>query len=324
MRSHRLTHAVLFVLAVASLTILAQGTAEADPVCEVLDPRTGVCRVWAQPDPPPGAEPISDGGSDSGSSSSGGSSSGTSTRTCTFGDTEVPCSPSGYTWNASRECYAQIADPQPAADDPVWEGNTDGVIMACIPPYCVVEGLGLDDCYNDLYWAPTAPAAGPSPGELADRAVDSMNLHAIQIGIVPKPGADSIGLVGMPTWMWAADPGPSTTGPITASASGGGITVTATARLEGITWDMGDGNTVVCTGPGTPYNANRGREQSPDCGHVYTTTSAGRPGDKFTVSASSDWVITWAGGGQSGTIRMEGLTESVQIAVGEAQVLVTN
>lgn len=319
MRSHRLTHAVLLVLAVASLTALNAVSAQADPVCELTDPTTGTCLVWVQPDPPSSdTEPISDGNGGGGGSSSG------SARECTFGGSEIPCNPEGYTWNSDRQCFTKVADPQPAPDDPVWEGRTDGVVIACVPPYCVVEGLGLDDCYTDLYWAPSAPAAGPSPSELAERAVDSMNLHAITIGIVPKPGPDSIGLVGMPVWMWAADPGPSTTGPITASASAAGITVTATARLEDITWDTGDGNTVACTGPGTPYNANRGREPSPDCGHVYTTTSAGEPGDTFTVSASSDWVITWAGGGQSGTIRMDGLTESVQIAVGEAQVLVTN
>lgn len=319
MPNRRLTDLVLLVLAAASLTILSAGVAQADPLCERVNPRTGTCLVWAQPDPPPAAGPISDGGSEGGS----GSSSGTSTRTCTFGETEIPCSPSGYTWNASRECYARPSDPQPDVDASVWEGRTEGVIIACVPPYCVVEGVGMDDCYDDLYWAPTAPAAGPSPGELADRAVESMNLHAISVGIVPRPGDDSVGLVGMPVWMWAADPGPSTTGPTTASASAGGVTVTATAELEDITWDMGDGSTVVC-GPGSPYNPSHGREASPDCGHVYTTTSWGKPGDTFTVSASSAWVITWVGGGQSGTIRLDGLTESVQIAVGEAQVLVTN
>jgi hypothetical protein len=42
----------------------------------------------------------------------------------------------------------------------------------------------------------------------------------------------------------------------------------------------------------------------------------------FTVTATSDWVISWQGAGQSGTIRLNGLARSVQIAVGEAQVLV--
>ena len=40
------------------------------------------------------------------------------------------------------------------------------------------------------------------------------------------------------------------------------------------------------------------------------------------MTATSDWVITWEGAGQTGTIRLNGLTRSVAIAVGEAQVLV--
>jgi hypothetical protein len=40
------------------------------------------------------------------------------------------------------------------------------------------------------------------------------------------------------------------------------------------------------------------------------------------VTATSDWVITWSGAGQAGTIRLGGLTRSAEIAIGEAQVLV--
>ena len=60
-------------------------------------------------------------------------------------------------------------------------------------------------------------------------AIENMHLRAIDIGIAPEPGPDSIGLVGMPVWMWAANPDEHTVGPITESASAGGITVTATA-----------------------------------------------------------------------------------------------
>jgi hypothetical protein len=73
---------------------------------------------------------------------------------------------------------------------------------------------------------------------------------------------------------------------------------------------------------GTPYKAAYGNRKSPDCGHVYTSSSSAEPGDTFTVTATSDWVITWQGAGQSGTIRLDGLTRSVQISIGEAQVLV--
>lgn len=319
-----LTRVILLALAAASLVFLMQGSAQAAvPICEVHDPRNGTCRVWVQPlDPPPVAEPIADDGpADSGSGAS-----------CYFDPSRqgfssvpagpVPCSSDLGFWNNSLGCYVRVLDPQPGPDDPAWGGHSPdegGAVYGCYQPPPVDI-----DIYLWLASPPAASGSGPSPRAVAEMAIDQMNLHAITIGIAPEPGPGSIGLVGMPVWMWAADPGPSTVGPVTASASAGGITVTATARINRITWDMGDGHTVVCRGAGTAYNASYGRAPSPDCGHVYTTSSAGRPGERFTVTANSDWVISWEGAGQSGTIRMDGLTESVQIAVGEAQVLVTS
>ena len=154
-------------------------------------------------------------------------------------------------------------------------------------------------------------------------AIESMSLEAIDIGITPEPGVRSVGLVGMPVWMWAQNPDDHTYGPATASASAGGITVTATARVHQITWDMGDGTEIVCRTPGAPYEPSFGKRQSPDCGHVYQESSANdQAGGTYTVTATSDWVITWSGAGQTGTIRLNGLSRSVEISVGEAQVLV--
>ncbi|WP_087623464.1 hypothetical protein [Aeromicrobium sp. PE09-221] len=149
-----------------------------------------------------------------------------------------------------------------------------------------------------------------------------MKLTAINIGIAPKAEDGSVGLVGMPVWMWAANPGEHTWGPITASATAGGITVTAAARVHKVTWDMGDGTKVTCTKPGTPYKPAYGSKKSPDCGHVYTTSSSSKADHKFAVTATSEWVIEWEGAGQMGTIRLNGLVREAQIAIGEAQVLV--
>jgi hypothetical protein len=149
-----------------------------------------------------------------------------------------------------------------------------------------------------------------------------MKLTAINIGIAPKAEDGRIGLVGMPIWMWVANPDAHTWGPATASATAGGITVTATARVRQITWDMGDGHKVTCRTVGTPYKPEYGNKKSPDCGYVYTTSSSPKPDHKFKVTATSDWVIEWAGAGQTGTIRLNGLVREAQIAIGEAQVLV--
>ena len=85
---------------------------------------------------------------------------------------------------------------------------------------------------------------------------------------------------------------------------------------------MGDGTEVVCDTAGTPYKPSYGRKDSPDCGHTYKKSSAHETGDVYTVTATSSWVITWSGAGQTGTIRLNGLNRSTQIRIGEAQVLV--
>ena len=332
MHSGRLTKAVLLILAVASLTLLpAVPSQAAPPQCERTDPSTGKCLIAAVTQPAPAAPASSTGDQGTEATDEGPKDTG-SGASCYFDPSKqgftavkagpVPCSSDLGYWSNQYQCYIQVLDPQPGPDDPAWNGHSpddEGAVYGCHQP------LPVD--ISVYVWLPEPPeqsGVGPSPRQVAEMAVDEMNLHAITIGIAPEPGDESQGVVGMPVWMWAADPGPSTVGPVTASASAGGITVTATARIHAIAWDMGDGATVTCDGPGTPYDASYGRSKSPDCGHVYTTSSVDQPGEKFSVSATSDWVVTWEGAGQTGRIRMDGLTESVQIAVGEVQVLVTD
>jgi len=121
--------------------------------------------------------------------------------------------------------------------------------------------------------------------------------------------------------MWNT-PSETTWGPITRTAAVPSVSVTATARVDRTVWEMGDGSTVTCTTPGTPYEDQYGDDPSPDCGHRYTKTSVRELGNAYTVTATNYWVFEWAGGGQSGQIPLE-LSDSVQIRVGEMQVLVT-
>lgn len=308
-----------FTLAVAGLTLLAASPTYADTVCQVSDPQTGQCLIWVEVLGSPGqpGEPGDDQPADTGSG-----------QACYWDPTKqgltgppagpVPCiSGSGY-WSNNYNCYLQLADPQPPASDPNWQGNKpgDGAIYQCFQPQ---TGIIIFIWSQD---PPPGSGAGPTPRDVAQIAIDQLNLQAISIGIVPEPGPDSIGLVGMPVWMWASNPSASTFGPATASASAGGITVTATARVHQITWDMGDGDQVVCRTVGTSYQPSYGKKESPDCGHTYEQSSGGELSGTFTVSATSDWIVTWEGAGQAGTIRLNGLQRSVEIAVGEAQVLV--
>ncbi|MDQ1535945.1 MAG: hypothetical protein QOE58_338 [Actinomycetota bacterium] len=238
-----------------------------------------------------------------------------------FAGTTIPCTdPTFGFWVPSYNCYAKLAAPQPPKTDSVWNGHDDGSIYDC-----VYNGTVTIPGTNGIpIWLAGPPPGVVDPIVLAQQAIETMRLHAIYIGIAPEPGAGRMGYVGLPTYLWVDQPAATTLGPITKSATAGAVTVTATAHVESITWDMGDGYTVRCAGSrakGTPYRAAYGANPSPTCGHQYQQPSSGEPGGEYKVTATSHWIIDWIGGGATGTIEMD-LTAATQIRIGEIQVLV--
>ncbi len=218
-------------------------------------------------------------------------------------------------------CTRTVADPQPWTGHPVWAGHRpeDGMIwvFACPRPAGFGSGLwtGLMFLSNGA-GAPGAPTVDPRL--LAQQAIASMALKAPDIGMAPPPASRS-GLVGLPVWMWVERTA-DTTGPVQASASAGGVTVTAEARVSQVLWNMGDRHIVTC-GLGTPYV--QGTEgASPDCGHVYAQASSRHipGGGPWPITATSTWTITWSGGGLSGSETLE-LSSSAELFVGELHVL---
>ncbi|GAA5079151.1 ATP/GTP-binding protein [Streptomyces similanensis] len=211
-------------------------------------------------------------------------------------------------------CKYLKVDPKPPAEFPGWKGadpqKNDLYFYGCSdggqdnPDGFVVEAAGQP------------PVPQVDPRELAQRAVDSMTLLGPDIA---SPRAAGKYTVGVPMWMWV-NRSATTYGPNTASASAGGITVTATAKVSRIVWAMGDGASVACAGPGTPYTSSAGMAQSPTCGHVYSKASAGARNGKFPVNATSTWTINWQGDGQTGQLN-EVRQTNVQVAVGEVQVV---
>lgn len=296
-----------------------------------------VAPVSAQGAPPEGCEEIlnpngtviiiceddDDGGEGGGGGSGGG------TQTCHYLGAEVPCSSEYGSWNG--RCYVRVAQPQPSQDESVWEGNADGLILECSPFECV--GTGMNPCpERRLYWSPNPPNAGPTPRELAERAVAQMNLTMGEIGSTPpttatKPAA--MGVIGLPMWLWVANPGENTIGPITRTAADGGLSVSATGTLDRITWTLTEADTgiaratVTCRGEnaaGTPYDGRDNASPSPTCGipanlNLYA-------GD-FTLTATAYWTVEWQGGGQSDTINVPPQTNRVPVTIGELQVLLS-
>ncbi|MFD4955305.1 ATP/GTP-binding protein [Streptomyces sp. NPDC058451] len=220
----------------------------------------------------------------------------------------------GDSGDSKVECKYTKVDPKPPAAWPGWQGadpkKNDVYFYGCTdsgqnnPDGFVVVPLGQP------------PVPQVDPRELAQRAVDSMTLLGPDIA---SPRAAGKYTVGVPMWMWV-NQSATTYGPNTASATAGGITVTATAEVSKIVWQMGDGASVTCNSPGTPYQASEGMAQSPTCGHVYSKTSAGTQNSKYPVTATSTWTIDWQGGGQAGQLT-EVRQTNVQVAIGEVQVV---
>lgn len=306
------------VLATLSLALLSVGAAASTahatnpvncPPGQIFDRTSGTCIiiVTTRPAPPPHGQ-----GGGSGDDVRRGSS--TDPQKCALVDgTEIRCRDGNAWWSNRWGCYVKATSPQPPKSDPRWQGNTAGRIYDCYDPLVAQNG----GTPLTTRWSATPPAAlvaPPDPVELARQAIAVMQLHAIRIGIVPEPRPGSVGLVGMPTWMWADNPDARTWGPVTRSASAGGFTVTATARVDRVAWSMGDGATVTCTGPGTPYADSYGKKSSPTCGHTYTRLGT------YTVRATSHWTVRWNGLGQNGTISLD-FTDTTNVTMGEAQVL---
>lgn len=150
------------------------------------------------------------------------------------------------------------------------------------------------------------------PEALARALLAQMELKPIEIGMVPREGANRMALVGLPVWMWVDDPTRATWGPYSISAGG----ISMTARATKVVWDMGTGDKVTC-GKGTEWTMADGKKKSPNCGYVYDKQG------RFEVTATSSWRADWRGYGQSGTFRFT-LQSDRSLPVGEVQVVVTS
>lgn len=197
--------------------------------------------------------------------------------------------PAGTSGGASSEppCSYTRLNPQPPPDNQYWRGHTTDEKGSIYQVNCPATGRVELVWIADGAAAPQAPQIDPEV--VARRAVDSMLLDG---PAVASPRSAGRYVVGMPMWLWV-DQSSTTYGPATATATAGGVTVTATAKVSSIRWDMGDGTTITCTGPGTRYDASMGKSPSPDCGHRYESASDGQKDGRYQGRATATWAVEW-------------------------------
>lgn len=149
-----------------------------------------------------------------------------------------------------------------------------------------------------------------TPAELAQRATDELAIRYPEPRTSPSIAINQ--LVGIDTWLWVD---PSAWQPITATAAIPGLSVSATATPRRVTWEMGDGTTVTCEGPGTPYDDSRPEaDQATDCSHTYQDRGA------YTASVTITWAVRWsASDGGAGTLADVARTTQFPMNVAERQ-----
>ena len=252
---------------------------------------------------------------------------------CSFQGQPVPCRTSDGWWsNQLGNCigYVQLAPPANQSAPPSGKSATVGAWYLCTA-YCPPSGIGGRDCYGATFWSEVPPAGITTytPAQAASLLVKSFQLIGITIGMAPQDKThidDPVGTapyrrtwVGIPVWLWVANPKPLTFGPYSKSAALGGVTVTATAQVDSVTWSSGDGQIIAC-GVGSVFDESTMKDElavdSPTCGFRYRKSSGN---GLFTVTATSNWVVRWTGGGTNGTIAVPTVRSATQIHVGQLE-----
>lgn len=231
----------------------------------------------------------------------------------------IGCGNSLEYWSNSRQCFVSMSPGAWPARPPRY--SADAGYYVCSP---YIDQPGTITSY---FWSDTVPPGLQvlTPGAAAARLIATFQLRGIDIGMAPEVNpawGHRRGYVGVPVWLWVNNPEPLTWGPYSETATLGGQTITATAQATSIRWQMGDGASTTCGNTGTPYNVGYGMTTSPTCGYQYTSTSSRNPGDRFTVTATTNWTVTWTSlAGPGGTINLT-TNSAVDLEVNELQTVI--
>ncbi len=162
----------------------------------------------------------------------------------------------------------------------------------------------------------TIPEGGlVDPTALAQEALESVRIDSPVIRT--SPSEDGRLYVHVPTWLWI-DRG--WWRPYTATAQAGRVWATVTAQPVSVTWDLGDGATVSCAGPGTAWTPSAGGDESA-CSHTYRRSTSG---GALTMSATVTLEVTWTSNAPvGGELPAISRASTIDVEVGEIQAIGT-
>lgn len=214
---------------------------------------------------------------------------------------------------------------QPAAVEPS-PGNTTGGLNYCSSFYLQPDGsYNVDVCDADgkyiqtLNLQPSKARSQPTKSAVVSSAMGALNPPRPKIHTSPSHRKGL--LVQTPTWLWLS---PSYWRTYSTTIMVMGYVVTIFATPTTVRWRMGNGDSITCIGPGTPWVAGFGDALS-TCKYTYRHSSDGKPGDRYKITA----IVTFVGsfttvglGGMRGPLGAVTRKSSIRAPVAEIQGLV--
>ncbi len=228
-------------------------------------------------------------------------------------------------------CFWKKLNPQPPAGDPLWQGQSPSTGGQLYTVTCETHNsVNVGNAAATVQYSLNPPLnLAPVTGTnlLIQLAVNAF-VQGLAVVPIPQTGnapPNGAAVVGLPIWMWADIPHPfwdqlagSANIPFVGKVS---------IILEGeqVDWDMGDGQHIMCSTPGTAYTKpalpNVAYEvytgtagPSPDCGYKYKTSGT------YGVTATVTWLAAFQlGKNNSGTFVVSRTTAIKPITIGELQ-----
>jgi hypothetical protein len=156
-----------------------------------------------------------------------------------------------------------------------------------------------------------APLQAIPPLQVAETARAMLGLPVPELRTSPEGKT----YVRLKTGLWLSNVGQQALSASTAPIDG--KVATAWAKLNHITWNMGE-KSITCATPGS--------QGSTACSYTYQRSSAGQPSAKYAISATATWDIWWTcEGACDGQARgefpdpVETRTGNATLTVGEVQ-----
>lgn len=269
--------AAMLVSFVVVLVIGTSSPAMADCPPDPVD-ETGICLSDTVPGNPGNTDP-GDPGDTGGDGPSGPACPGAPNGVCV--------NEYGFVWiGPPHNCYGFPLDPQPEANSPLWGGHdpAKGTIWSCDPTVSVPENV----------WFVPNGAAVINPAQVAQQLVEQAPFELANAHTAP--GADYHTYINYKNWLWIPE---RQWHDVSVSLTVAGATVTLTATPSHTAWDMGNGETVSCVGPGREWVEGMPENAPTNCSFTYAAL-VDPEGDTWSVSAAINYAVGWTCTGNCG------------------------